>query len=69
MQIEDKLLALLKREQQEYAFMGLKQPQQRDAFEYGFRCGIVAGYEQAITLLLKLVDDERNGDRDIERSL
>ena len=69
MAFEDRLLAELKAEQQRYALAGLKQPHQRDAFEYGYRSGVVAGYEQAIALLLKLLDDERNGERDIERSL
>ena len=69
MQLSDRLLAQLKAEQQQYALAGLKQPHQRDAFEYGYRSGVVAGYEQAIGLLLKLLDEERNGERDLERSL
>ena len=65
MAIEDRLLGKLKADQQAFAFEALKCPVERDAFEYGYRVGMVAGYEAAIKVLLDLLDDERNGDRDL----
>lgn len=65
MAIEDRLLSRLKVEQQAFALEALKRPVERDAFEYGYRVGMVAGYEAAIAALLALLDDERNGDRDL----
>lgn len=63
--IEVALLNSLREEQQQYALQSLKQPNRCDAFEYGYRTGIIAGYEQAIALLLKMIDEERNGERDL----
>ena len=65
MAIEDQLLHRLKSEQQQFALEALKRPVERDAFEYGYRVGMVAGLEAAITSLLKMLDDERNNDRDL----
>jgi hypothetical protein len=62
---ETKLLNRLKAEQQKFAADALKRPQQRDAFEYGYRVGVVAGYEQAIEVLLKILDEEKNVDNDL----
>ena len=65
MNIETKLLNRLKAEQQSYAVEALKRPQTRDAFEYGHRVGVMAGYEAALNVLLKLLDEEQNGNDDI----
>jgi hypothetical protein len=65
MAIEDRLLAKLKADQQQFSLEALKRPVERDAFEYGYRVGMVAGYEEAIKALLALVEDERYGDRDL----
>lgn len=65
MAIESHLLNRLKAEQQQFALDALKRPVNRDAFEYGYRVGMVAGYEAAIKALLEMLDDERNGDRDL----
>jgi hypothetical protein len=65
MAIESQLLNRLKAEQQQFALDALKRPVNRDAFEYGYRVGMVAGYEAAIKALLEMLDDERNGDRDL----
>lgn len=65
MAIESQLLNHLKAEQQQFALDALKRPVSRDAFEYGYRVGVVAGYEAAIKALLEMLDDERNGDRDL----
>jgi hypothetical protein len=63
--LETKLLNRLKAEQQGFAVEALKRPQNRDAFEYGYRVGMVGGYEAAIDVLLKLIDEENHGDNDI----
>jgi hypothetical protein len=65
MAIEDQLLHRLKSEQQQFALEALKRPVNRDAFEYGYRVGMVAGYEAAIKALIDMLDEERNGDRDL----
>ena len=63
--VETKLLNTLKAKQSQFALEALKQPQNRDAFEYGYRVGTVAGYEAAINVLLAILDEERNSDRDL----
>jgi hypothetical protein len=65
MNIESQLLNRLKAEQQSFAVEALKRPQTRDTFEYGYRVGMVAGYEAAITVLLNLLDEEKNFDNDL----
>jgi hypothetical protein len=63
--IETKLLNKLKAEQQSFAVEALKKPQTRDAFEYGYRVGTVAGYEAAINVLLNLIDEDKHSDNDL----
>ncbi len=63
--IEAKLLNRLKVEQQQFSVDALKRPQERDAFEYGYRVGVVAGYEAAINALLKLLEEEKTGGNDL----
>jgi hypothetical protein len=63
--IETKLLNKLKVEQQMFAVEALKKPQTRDAFEYGYRVGTVAGYEAAINVLLNLIDEDKHSDNDL----
>ncbi len=65
MNFETQLLAQLKAKQQEFALKALGRPQERDAFEYGYRVGVVAGYEAAINVLLQLLDEEKHGDKDL----
>lgn len=65
MSIDTKLLNLLKTQQQQFSVEALKRPQERNAFEYGYRVGVVAGYESAIGTLLNLLDKEKNDDVDI----
>lgn len=65
MSIEAKILNRLKAAQQDFAVDALRQPQTRDAFEYGYRVGIFTGYEAAIAVLLKIIDEEKFGDKDL----
>jgi|TARA_R110000782_G_scaffold38426_1_gene90095 hypothetical protein len=63
--IDSKLLNLLKANQAEFALEALKRPQKRDTFEYGYRVGMVAGYEASIDVLLNLIDEDKNGKQDL----
>jgi hypothetical protein len=65
MNVESQLLNRLKAEQQSFAVDALRRPQTRDTFEYGYRVGMVAGYEAAISVLLNLLDEEKNFDNDL----
>lgn len=65
MNIESQLLNLLKANQAEFALEALKRPQDRDTFEYGYRVGMVAGYEAAIDVLLNLIDEDKHGRQDL----
>lgn len=65
MNIPQELLNRLKAGQQSFALDALARPQNRDAFEYGYRVGVVAGYEAAINVLLQLLDEEKNLDHDL----
>lgn len=65
MNLETKLLNALKTEQQQFALSALKRPVDRDAFEYGYRVGMIAGLESAVNVLLKLVDEEKHLDDDL----
>jgi len=65
MNLETALLDSLKRKQQEHAFDSMRRPDKRDAFEYGYRVGVMAGLEEAVKVLLKLLDEEKNGENDI----
>jgi hypothetical protein len=62
---ESKLLNFLKQAQLQFSVDALKRPQERDAFEYGYRVGVVAGYEAAIGVLLKLIEEEKSGGNDL----
>lgn len=65
MNLEKRLLDRLKAEQAQFALDALKRPVNRDAFEYGYRVGVVAGYEAAVTALLSLLDEERDSGNDL----
>ena len=65
MNFETQLLARLKEEQQQFALDALRRPQERNAFEYGYRVGVVAGYESAINVLLSLINEEQYGEKDL----
>ena len=61
--VTEKLLNKLKESQADFALDALKRPQERDVFEYGYRVGMVAGFEEAINVLLTLLDEEKNSDK------
>lgn len=63
--IETRLLNALKAQQQLFALEALRKPQTRDAFEYGYRVGVVAGYEAAIEVFLQLLKEEQHSDPDL----
>jgi hypothetical protein len=63
--VEVDLLNGLKAAQQQFALDALKRPVNRDNFEYGYRVGMVAGYEAALNLLLDLVRRERDDEKDL----
>lgn len=65
MNVVDQLFNRLKADQQSFALDALKRPQTRDTFEYGYRVGVVQGYEAAINVLLQLLKEERDDDPDI----
>lgn len=65
MNIETRLLNRLKDSQVNYSVEALKHPSKRDGFEYGFRAGVVAGYEASINVLLTLIDEEKYRDNDL----
>lgn len=63
--IDTRLFNALKAEQQRFALEALRKPQNRDAFEYGHRVGVVDGLEAACNLLLSLLNEEKNSDSDL----
>ncbi len=65
MNIATILLNRLKAEQASFALDALKRPQNRDAFEYGHRVGLVAGYEAALNILFSILDEEKHSDNDL----
>lgn len=65
MNVPQELLNRLKASQQTFALDALKRPQDRDTFEYGYRVGVVAGYDAAINVLLNILDEEKHGNNDL----
>ncbi|MGY8789792.1 MAG: hypothetical protein ACKVKR_05790 [Pseudomonadales bacterium] len=65
MNVELKLLNLIKTDQAEFALEALRRPHKSDTFEYGYRVGMVAGYEASINVLLNLLDEEKNNDNEL----
>lgn len=62
---EQRLLNALKSEQARYSLQALRQPTQRDSFEYGYRSGVVGGLEMAVHILLQLVEKEEEHGADL----
>ena len=65
MNLETALPNRLKAAQTAFAVEALTKPQNRDAFEYGYRVGTVNGYEAAINILLLMLDEEKNSGNDL----
>lgn len=65
MTVETQLLNKLKSTQASYAIDALKAPGNKQEFDFGYRCGYISGLESAISILLSLYDEEKNGDDDI----
>tara|TARA_R110000803_G_scaffold73879_1_gene137815 strand:+ start:1163 stop:1360 length:198 start_codon:yes stop_codon:yes gene_type:complete len=65
MELHNKLLSQLKDRQTEFSVEALKKPQTRDVFEYGYLVGTVAGLEEAINVLLNLLNEEKYSDNDL----
>ena len=63
--IEQRLLNRLKEEQAQYALQSLRHPSTRDAFEYGYRAGVVGGLEKATDILLNLLEEDTNDDNEL----
>lgn len=61
MNLADALLSALKNEQSAYATQALKNPGTKAEFDFGYRCGFLAGLEKAESILLTLLADERDG--------
>jgi len=62
---ESQFLNLLKINKSNFALDALRRPIDRDNFEYGYRVGMVAGYEEAINLLLQHLSEEEYSDNDL----
>lgn len=67
--IADRLLNSFKAEQTSYALESLRVPSMKNEFEYGLRVGYIQGLERAIAILLAALDEERNGERDLDARL
>lgn len=65
MNVETILLNRLKAVQTEYAIQALKLPGNKNEFDYGYRCGYVAGLDAAVNVLLTLLDEEKRDDKDL----
>lgn len=66
---ETALLNKLKTEQTFYALESLRRPGMKTEFEFGQRCGHIAGLEKAVEILLAVLDEERNGEKDLDARL
>jgi hypothetical protein len=65
----EQLLNRLKAEQASYALEALRKPGTKTEFEFGHRCGYLVGLDKAIDILLKALDEERHGERDLDARL
>lgn len=63
------LLNKLKAEQATYALGALRSPGSKSEYEFGLRVGYVAGMERGIAMLLSALDEERNGEKDLDARL
>lgn len=57
------ILNRLKHRQAQFALDSLRTPGDRSEYEFGYRVGVVAGYEKAMEEILALLKEERDNDR------
>lgn len=64
-QLEQAFLLKLRQSQAEHAQSSVQTPsgEQRDLFEFGRRCGLYAGLQQAETIFTSLLKEEAEHDR------
>ena len=60
--IDSRDISRLKAAQAAFVSEALNRPQEKNAFEYGFRCGVNEGYNLALKELLKLNEEEMKSD-------
>jgi hypothetical protein len=65
MNIETQLLNALKIAQAQFSVEALRRPHDKTEFEYGFRVGVIEGFDKSIKTLLSILDEEKNGTNDI----
>ena len=67
--LADILLRRLKDAQVGHALDSLRNPGMKTEFEFGYRCGTIAGIDFAINLLLATLDEERGGEPRLSEKL
>ena len=65
MNIETALLNRIKAEQAEYAVQALKQPGGKSEYDFGFRCGYLAGLDHALNTLFSMLDQHEKDGADL----
>lgn len=65
MNFETILLNKLKSLQAQYAIDALRSPGDKSEFDFGYRAGCFAGIEKSIDCLLRLLDEQKNGEPDL----
>ena len=65
MNFETILLNKLKNLQVQYAVDSLRSIGDKSEFDFGYRAGCFAGIEKSIDCLLKVLDEQKNGEPDL----
>lgn len=65
MNVETHLLNRLRAAEAEYAVQALKSPGNKTEYDFGYRCGYMAGLEGALGILLGLLEDNRRDGEDL----
>ena len=53
----EQFIVVLKREQEQLALASLRNPSNRDVFEFGLACGLVQAYERMLTIVQEQLDE------------
>lgn len=53
----ERLIAALKREQEQLALASLRSPNAKDTYEFGLLCGLVQSYDRMLTILQEQQDE------------